>query len=79
MDEIQEIPQWSMWVRRINETTEHRLFFQVRLPNFHSMKFRHNLVEVSIVDAFIAYLQKFLAIIKMLKNKERYKVRATID
>jgi len=25
MDEIQEIPQWSMWARRINETTQHRL------------------------------------------------------
>ena len=25
MDEIQEIPQWSMWARRINETTKHRL------------------------------------------------------
>lgn len=25
MDEIQEIPQWSMWARRINETTPHRL------------------------------------------------------
>ena len=25
MDEIQEMPQWSMWARRINETTQHRL------------------------------------------------------
>src|SRR3989344_1082806 len=25
MDEIQEIPDWSMWARRINETTKHRL------------------------------------------------------
>src|SRR6266567_5947121 len=25
MDEIQEIPEWSMWARRINETTQHRL------------------------------------------------------
>lgn len=25
MDEIQEIPNWSMWARRINETTSHRL------------------------------------------------------
>src|SRR3989344_4381048 len=25
MDEIQEIPDWSMWARRINETTRHRL------------------------------------------------------
>ncbi len=25
MDEIQEIPEWSMWARRINETTRHRL------------------------------------------------------
>ncbi len=25
MDEIQEIPEWSMWARRINETTPHRL------------------------------------------------------
>lgn len=25
MDEIQEIPDWSMWARRINETTQHRL------------------------------------------------------
>lgn len=25
MDEIQEIPEWSMWARRINETTKHRL------------------------------------------------------
>lgn len=25
MDEIQEIPGWSMWARRINETTQHRL------------------------------------------------------
>lgn len=25
MDEIQEVPQWSMWARRINETTRHRL------------------------------------------------------
>lgn len=25
MDEIQEIPDWSLWARRINETTQHRL------------------------------------------------------
>lgn len=25
MDEIQEIPSWSMWARRVNETTKHRL------------------------------------------------------
>lgn len=25
MDEIQEIPDWSSWARRINETTKHRL------------------------------------------------------
>lgn len=25
MDEIQEIPNWSLWARRINETTNHRL------------------------------------------------------
>lgn len=25
MDEIQEIPDWSTWARRINETTKHRL------------------------------------------------------
>jgi predicted AAA+ superfamily ATPase len=25
MDEIQEIPEWSMWARRMNETTQHRL------------------------------------------------------
>lgn len=25
LDEIQEIPDWSMWARRINETTQHRL------------------------------------------------------
>ena len=25
MDEIQEIPDWSLWTRRINETTNHRL------------------------------------------------------
>lgn len=25
MDEIQEMPQWSTWARRINETTHHRL------------------------------------------------------
>lgn len=25
MDEIQEMPQWSTWARRINETTQHRL------------------------------------------------------
>ncbi|HUD45081.1 MAG TPA: ATP-binding protein [Patescibacteria group bacterium] len=25
MDEIQEIPEWSIWARRINETTQHRL------------------------------------------------------
>lgn len=25
MDEIQEIPDWSLWARRINETTHHRL------------------------------------------------------
>lgn len=25
MDEIQEIPDWNTWVRRINETTKHRL------------------------------------------------------
>lgn len=25
MDEIQEIPDWSLWARRINETTRHRL------------------------------------------------------
>ena len=25
MDEIQEIPNWSIWARRINETTQHRL------------------------------------------------------
>lgn len=25
MDEIQEIPDWSLWARRINETTKHRL------------------------------------------------------
>lgn len=25
MDEIQEIPDWSMWARRVNETTKHRL------------------------------------------------------
>ena len=25
MDEIQEIPEWSMWARRINETTQYRL------------------------------------------------------
>ena len=25
LDEIQEIPEWSMWARRINETTHHRL------------------------------------------------------
>lgn len=25
MDEIQEIPEWSMWARRINETAKHRL------------------------------------------------------
>lgn len=25
MDEIQEIPNWSTWARRINETTKHRL------------------------------------------------------
>lgn len=25
LDEIQEMPDWSMWARRINETTQHRL------------------------------------------------------
>lgn len=25
MDEIQEIPNWSMWARNVNETTKHRL------------------------------------------------------
>lgn len=25
MDEIQEIPDWSLWARRVNETTRHRL------------------------------------------------------
>lgn len=25
MDEIQEIPEWSMWARNVNETTKHRL------------------------------------------------------
>ena len=25
LDEIQEIPDWSLWARRINETTNHRL------------------------------------------------------
>lgn len=25
MDEIQEMPEWNMWARRINETTRHRL------------------------------------------------------
>lgn len=25
MDEIQEIPDWSRWARRVNETTQHRL------------------------------------------------------
>lgn len=25
LDEIQEIPDWSLWARRINETTKHRL------------------------------------------------------
>ena len=25
MDEIQEIPDWAMWARRVNETTQHRL------------------------------------------------------
>ena len=25
MDEIQEIPDWSLWARRVNETTNHRI------------------------------------------------------
>jgi len=26
LDEIQNIPDWSLWVRRVNETTAHRIF-----------------------------------------------------
>jgi predicted AAA+ superfamily ATPase len=61
MDEIQEMPEWSLWARRINETTQHRLILSGSSSKLSSQEIPTELRGQSItIPIFPLNWQEFL-------------------